>query len=95
MNKPNSGLDKNIEFELLEKMKTLNQNEIKNSKLSLKPEELTFSNILENNYGFHDINESFSKIDAIDITDITDNISDTKSIFLKDDNIDSLDNLLF
>jgi hypothetical protein len=33
MSKPNSGLDKNIEFELLEKMKKLNQNELNNNKI--------------------------------------------------------------
>ena len=60
MSKPNSGLDKNIEFELLEKMKKLNQNDTNNSKLVLKPNELTFANILENNYGFNDINQSFN-----------------------------------
>ena len=58
MNKPNSSLDKNIEFELLEKMKKINQNEVNNSKIVLKPNELTFANILENNYGFNDINNS-------------------------------------
>jgi hypothetical protein len=58
MNKPNSGLDKNLEFELLEKMKKINLNEVTNSKLALKPNELTFANILENNYGFNDINNS-------------------------------------
>ena len=58
MNKPNSGLDKNIEFELLEKMKKINLNEVNNSKLALKPNELTFANILENNYGFNDIHNS-------------------------------------
>ena len=57
-NTPNSGLDKNLEFELLEKMKKINLNEINNNKLSLKPNELTFANILENNYGFNDINTS-------------------------------------
>jgi len=62
MNKSNNSLDKNIEFELLEKMKKLNQNEVNNSKLSLKPEELTFANILENNYQFSDINESMGNI---------------------------------
>ena len=60
MNKPNNGLDKNIEFELLEKMKKINLNEVNNSKLALKPNELTFANILENNYGFNDINQSFN-----------------------------------
>jgi hypothetical protein len=58
MNKPNSSLDKNIEFELLEKMKKLNQNEVNNSKIALNPNELTFANILENNYSFNDINNS-------------------------------------
>ena len=58
MTKPNSSLDKTIEFELLEKMKKLNQNEVNNSKIALKPNELTFANILENNYGFNDINNS-------------------------------------
>ena len=43
-------LDKTIEFELLEKMKKINQNEINNDKLNLKPEELTFANVIENNY---------------------------------------------
>ena len=62
MNKSNNSLDKNIEFELLEKMKTLNQNEINNNKLILKPEELTFANILENNYHFNDINDSIGSI---------------------------------
>ena len=58
ISKPNSGLDKNIEIELLEKMKTLNQNEMNNSKLFLKPEELTFANIIESSYSFTDINET-------------------------------------
>ena len=58
MNKPNSSLDKNLEFELLEKMKKINLNEVNNSKIALKPNELTFANILENNYGFNDINTS-------------------------------------
>ena len=57
-NTTHHNLDKNIEFELLEKMKKINQNEINNEKLSLKPEELTFANVIENNYNFSDINES-------------------------------------
>ena len=28
------------------------------NKLNLKPEELTFANVIENNYNFSDINES-------------------------------------
>ena len=57
-NTTHHNLDKTIEFELLEKMKKLNQNELNNEKLFLKPEELTFANVIENNYNFTDINES-------------------------------------
>jgi hypothetical protein len=84
MNKPNSGLDKNIEFELLEKMKKLNQNEINNNKLFLKSEELTFANILENNYGFSDINQSigFQEINNSfdNIEDILDTVNTVKTV---------------
>ena len=69
MNKPNSGLDKNIEFELLEKMKKINLNEVNNSKIALKPNELTFANILENNYGFNDINDSLGNTISNTIND--------------------------
>lgn len=57
-NTTHHNLDKTLEFELLEKMKKLNQNELNNEKLFLKPEELTFANVIENNYNFTDINES-------------------------------------
>jgi len=57
-NTTHHNLDKTIEFELLEKMKKINQNEINNEKLNLKPEELTFANVIENNYNFSDINKS-------------------------------------
>lgn len=92
MNKPNSGLDKNIEFELLEKMKKLNQNEINNSKLFLKSEELTFANILENNYGFSDINKSIGFQDTTNnsfdnIEDILDTVNTVTN--------ESLNTLLF
>jgi hypothetical protein len=50
-------LDKNIENELLEKMNTMNKNNIQD-KLNLKPEELTFANILENGYSINDINQT-------------------------------------
>ena len=53
-------LDKNIEHELLEKMNNLNKNTIMD-KLSLKPEELTFANILENNYTILDVNETLTQ----------------------------------
>ena len=72
-NKPNTGLDKNIEFELLEKMKKINQNEINNNKISLKSNELTFANILENNYSFTDINQSLeNNINDMNIVDTLD-----------------------
>ena len=109
MNKSNNSLDKNIEFELLEKMKKLNQNEVNNSKLSLKPEELTFANILENNYQFSDINESMGNItisnsnsvnvvsfDTYDNTcgNLYNNIEDILENNIKKNN-EILDNLLF
>lgn len=52
-------LDKNIEHELLEKMNNLNKTNI-TEKLELKPEELTFANILENNYNILDINQTLA-----------------------------------
>jgi hypothetical protein len=61
-------LDKNIENELLEKMNTLNKNTTMD-KLNLKPEELTFANILENNYTILDINETLSKQNTISTSD--------------------------
>ena len=101
MTKPNSGLDKNIEFELLEKMKRLNQNEINNSKISLKSNELTFANILENNYSFNDINESIvdNEWNSVDTNIISDNINiiNEHNNFSNHNNIndESLDKLLF
>lgn len=56
-NKESGMLDKNIEFQLLEKMKNLN-NTISQDKLELKPQELTIANILENNYSILDINNT-------------------------------------
>jgi hypothetical protein len=57
-NTTNVLLNKNIENELLEKMKIMNSNNLNNIKVNLKPEELTFENILENNYTISDINKS-------------------------------------
>ena len=92
MNKPNSSLDKNIEFELLEKMKKINQNEVNNSKIVLKPNELTFANILENNYGFNDINNSLGNTVSDNNTiNNTYDIYDTNNINnLKPESLDSL-----
>ena len=53
-------LNKNIENELLEKMKIMNNNNLINNKVELKPDELTFANILENDYTLSDINNSLS-----------------------------------
>jgi hypothetical protein len=53
-------LDKNLENELLKKINILNSNPIADDKLELKPEELTFANIIENGYTFIDINESLN-----------------------------------
>ena len=79
-------LDKTIEYELLEKMKKINQNEINNEKLSLKPEELTFANVIENNYNFSDINES--------IGNNTEFLPYDKSLNNLDNSLNNLDNTL-
>jgi len=55
-------LNKNIEHELLNKMSRLNNNtQLLNKKIDLKPNELTFANVLENNYDFEDINNQLLK----------------------------------
>ena len=52
-------LDKTLENQLLNKLSSLNDTGI-DSKLELKPNELTFANILENNYSFGDINDTLT-----------------------------------
>ena len=59
-NTSNVLLNKNIENELLEKMKIMNNSTLINNKVGLKPDELTFANILENDYTLSDINISLS-----------------------------------
>lgn len=55
-------LNKNIEHELLNKMSRLNNNTQQlNKKIDLKPSELTFANVLENDYDFEDINNQLLK----------------------------------
>jgi len=98
MNKSDNGLDKNIEFELLEKMKILNKNEINNSKLSLKPEELTIANLLENSYSFTDINKSisgneFHTLNNENSENIEDNIVHIN--YSNRETLETLDTLLF
>jgi len=57
-------LDKTLENQLLNKLSSLNDTGI-DSKLELKPNELTFANILENNYSFGDINDTLTTNSAI------------------------------
>lgn len=52
-------LDKNIENELMQKMNAMNKTSFQ-EKINLKPEELTFANILENGYSLLDINETIN-----------------------------------
>jgi len=59
-NTSNNIINKNIENELLDKMKTMNKNNLINFKVDLKPDELTFANILENDYSLSDISQSLS-----------------------------------
>ena len=84
-NTTHHNLDKTLEFELLEKMKKLNQNELNNEKLFLKPEELTFENVIENNYNFTDINESIGYT-----LHTLDNTLDT-SLLTLEDTIDTIE----
>jgi hypothetical protein len=59
-------LNKNIEHELLNKMSRLNNNtQLLNKKIDLKPNELTFANVLENNYDFEDINNQLLKSEQL------------------------------
>ena len=62
-NRISHGINKNIEHELLEKMTKMNTINMSSSnyRVELKPEELTFANILENDYSLHDINLSLSR----------------------------------
>ena len=93
ISKPNSGLDKNIEIELLEKMKTLNQNEMNNSKLFLKPEELTFANIIESSYSFTDINETLVGNEWQNDNDV--NSENRENNIVSNETLETLDTLLF
>ena len=90
-NTTHHNLDKTIEFELLEKMKKINQNEINNDKLNLKPEELTFANVIENNYNFSDINESIGN--NTEFLPLGNNLGDD-SLNNLDNTLNNLDNNL-
>jgi hypothetical protein len=94
----NSGLDKTLEYELLEKMKHLNQNDVNNNKLSLLPNELTFANIVENDYTFNDINESIGNNEILSIENhvepVDTNTTNTNTTNTTN-NSETLDSLLF
>ena len=102
-NTTHHNLDKTLEFELLEKMKKLNQNELNNEKLFLKPEELTFANVIENNYNFTDINESIGytlhtlDTSLVTLEDSIDTIETIETIENKHNSTtnETLDSLLF
>lgn len=70
-------LDKNIENELMQKMNAMNKTSFQ-EKLNLKPEELTFANILENGYSLLDINKSINE--TINETLIKQNLSSTRTL---------------
>ena len=80
INTSNIGINKNIENELLEKMKIMNNSTLINNKFELKPNELTFANIMENNYSFQDISMLSS------IPDTNNNINNFSNEFSNDNN---------
>ena len=80
INTSNIGINKNIENELLEKMKQMNTNNLNNTKIELKHNELTFANIMENNYSFQDISMLSS------IPDTNNNINNFSNEFSNDNN---------
>jgi len=94
IHKTESSLNKNIETELLSKMAKLNNSTMLDThkKINLKPEELTFANILENDYNFDDINQQLINNDSKHILNgyrlITD--EDLNTDIKKDDNIENL-----
>ena len=104
-NNTKSSLDKNIENELMKKMNIMNKTAFGNNTVELKPDELTFANILENGYTLLDINESLCKYDYSSITDIdgshninstNENLTDSLNNNLKNGNEkETLDSLLF
>ena len=88
------GLDKNLENSLLEKITKMNSKMNSNYKIDLKPVELTFANILENNYNFLDINSSLSNLDN-EKTDLSNELSNDDKNNNVPDKIENLNNLLF
>ena len=91
-NKVNGSLNKNIENSLLEKMNKMNSNQINGDyKVDLKPNELTFANILENNYSFLEINSSLeNNVDNMDNVDDVDSIYTIDNTKKEKENLNSL-----
>jgi hypothetical protein len=99
-----SRIDKNIEAELFDQMYKLNKNTLEDTKLELKPKELTIANILENNYSIQDVNNSlntYSDYKPVDLCDINTmdisnmNILDESKISTPKKNRETLDSILF
>ena len=99
-----SSLDKNIENELMKKINIMNKTAFGNDTIDLKPNELTFANILENGYTLLDINESLCKyvdenngnnyINEI-LTDSLNDSTEHKLENVNDKKKETLDSLLF
>ena len=100
VNNTKSSLDKNIENELMKKMNIMNKTAFGNNTVELKPDELTFANILENGYTLLDINESLCKYDMNSISDIdangsgNGNRSNNVNNYMNENLTDSLDDSL-
>jgi hypothetical protein len=93
--KTESSLNKNIESELLNKMSKLNNSIMldTNKKINLNPEELTFANILENNYTFDDINQ---QLDSNQSSKLLTDYTPLTNIEIKEQkNNETIENLLF
>lgn len=97
-NNISGSLNKNIENELLEKMNKMNKTNTtqlsKHYRVELKPEELTFENILENDYTLADINESLSYSTENNIKNIDNSINLNNSLYNVSEK-ESLNSLLF
>lgn len=96
VNNTKSSLDKNIENELMKKMNIMNKTAFGNDTVNLKPDELTFANILENGYTLLDINESLCKYDMNSISDIngSGNRNNNLNNYINENLTDSLDDSL-
>lgn len=90
-NNTKSSLDKNIENELLKKMNIMNKTVFGNDTVDLKPDELTFANILENGYTLLDINKSLCKYDMNSISDGSG--SNNVNNYMNENLTDSLNNI--